>query len=92
MFQRLDKMRKIAFASCILFGEDNNSSISGVWVWKGQDLIFPQSPDWQIDYESYEWTKLDYNSPDTKKKIQDYFAWTGTDKQGRKFNQGKIFK
>ncbi|CAH0686030.1 unnamed protein product [Spodoptera exigua] len=92
MFQRLDKMRKIAFASVCLFGSDNDSSISGVWVWRGQDLAFTQSPDWQIDYESYDWTKLDPSSPDTKKLVQDYFSWTGVDKKGRKFNQGKIFK
>lgn len=92
MFQRLDKMRKQAFASCILFGEDNNSSISGVWVWRGQELAFPLSPDWQIDYESYEWKKLDPKSEETKKMVTNYFSWTGTDKQGRKFNQGKIFK
>ncbi|CRL05996.1 CLUMA_CG018881, isoform A [Clunio marinus] len=92
MFQRLDKMRKQAFASCILFGEDNNSTISGIWVWRGQDLAFPLSPDWQIDYESYDWKKLDAKSEETKKLVTQYFSWTGTDKEGRKFNQGKIFK
>lgn len=92
MFQRLDKMRKQSFASCILFGEDNNSTISGVWVWRGQDLVFPLSPDWQIDYETYDWKKLDPKSEETKKLVTQYFSWTGTDKDGRKFNQGKIFK
>merc|ERR1711963_125807 len=37
MFQRLEKMKKNAFASAILFGENNNSSISGIWVWKKLD-------------------------------------------------------
>jgi elongation factor 1-gamma len=92
MYQRLDKMRKNAFASACLFGEDNNSTISGLWVWRGQDLAFTLSPDWQIDYEVYTWKKLDPNSPETKKMVQDYFSWEGTDKEGRKFNQGKIFK
>ncbi|XP_026731187.1 elongation factor 1-gamma [Trichoplusia ni] len=92
MFQRLDKMRKQAFASVCLFGEDNNSSISGVWVWRGQELAFPLSPDWQIDYESYDWKKLDPASPETKKLVQEYFSWSGADSKGRKFNQGKIFK
>jgi len=92
MFQRLDKMRKQAFASCILFGEDNNSTISGIWVWRGQELAFPLSPDWQIDYESYDWKKLDAKSEETKKLVTQYFSWTGADKDGRKFNQGKIFK
>nr|CAH7768199.1 unnamed protein product [Callosobruchus chinensis] len=92
MYQRLDKMRKQAFASVCLFGEDNNSSISGIWVWRGHELAFKLSPDWQIDYESYDWKKLDPNNEETKKLVEQYFSWTGTDKQGRKFNQGKIFK
>ncbi|NWZ88622.1 EF1G factor, partial [Poecile atricapillus] len=40
MFQRLDKLRKNAFASVILFGSDHDSSISGVWVLRGQELAF----------------------------------------------------
>lgn len=43
MYQRLDKMRKQAFASVCLFGTDNDSSISGIWVWRGQELVFPVS-------------------------------------------------
>lgn len=43
MFQRLDKMRKGAFASACLFGTDNDSSISGIWVWRGQELAFTVS-------------------------------------------------
>merc|ERR1712088_1069868 len=46
MFQRLEKMKKNAFASAILFGENNNSSISGIWVWKGQELAFDLCEDW----------------------------------------------
>uniref|UniRef100_A0A1W7RAL4 Elongation factor 1-gamma n=1 Tax=Hadrurus spadix TaxID=141984 RepID=A0A1W7RAL4_9SCOR len=91
MFQRLDKMRKNAFGSMILFGEDNNSSISGIWVWRGDELAFQLSEDWQIDYESYTWKKLDPESEETKKNVNEYLAWTG-DFGGKKFNQGKIFK
>jgi len=91
MFQRLDKMRKNAFGSMILFGEDNKSSISGIWVWKGPELAFTLSPDWQIDYESYSWKKLDANSDDTKTLVAEYFAWEGKF-GGKTFNQGKIFK
>ena len=32
---------------------------SAIWVWKGQNLAFELSEDWQIDYASYEWSKLD---------------------------------
>nr|AJN91131.1 elongation factor 1-gamma [Nilaparvata lugens]APA33977.1 seminal fluid protein [Nilaparvata lugens] len=92
MFQRLDRMRKFSFASVCLFGTDNDSTISGVWVWQGQDLAFERSEDTKIDYESYAWTKLDPSKEETKKLVNSYFAWTATDKKGRKFNQGKIFK
>jgi elongation factor 1-gamma len=91
MFQRLDKMRKNAFGSMILFGSDDNSTISGVWIWKGHELAFPLSSDWQVDYESYAWKKLDANSDETKKLVDEYFSWAG-DFGGKSFNQGKIFK
>lgn len=43
MYQRLDKMRKQCFASVCLFGTDNDSTISGIWVWRGQNLAFEVS-------------------------------------------------
>lgn len=92
MYQRLDKMRKASFASTCLFGTDNDSTISGIWVWRGQELAFTLCPDWQVDYESYSWTKLDPTDEKTKELVHQYFSWIGTDKEGREFNQGKVFK
>merc|ERR1712130_892265 len=92
MFQRLEKMKKNAFASAILFGENNNSSISGIWVWKGQELAFDLCEYWAIDSGSYDWKKLDPKSDECKKLITQYWKWEGTDLEGRKFNQGKILK
>merc|ERR1711872_197116 len=92
MFQRLEKMKKNAFASAILFGENNNSSISGIWVWKGRDLAFDLCEDWAIDSGSYDWKKLDPKADECKKLITQYWKWEGTDLEGRKFNQGKILK
>ncbi|XP_071441881.1 elongation factor 1-gamma [Hetaerina americana] len=91
-YQRLGKLAKNAFASMCVFGQDNDNSISGVWVWRGHDLAFELSPDWKVDYDSYHWKKLDANSEETAKIVQQYFSWTGNDKSGKKFNQGKIFK
>jgi len=91
MYQRLEKLKKNAFASVCLFGKDNESTISGVWIWRGHELVFPLSPDWQIDYESYTWTKLDASTDATKKLVKEYLAWEG-DFDGKKFNQRKIFK
>ena len=39
-FQRLGKLAKTAFASVLIFGEDGNTSISGIWVFRGQELAF----------------------------------------------------
>merc|ERR1712210_190126 len=89
MFQRLDKLNKNAFASACLFGEDNNSSISSIWVFKGQELAFDLSEDWQVDYSSYDWKKLDPSLPETKTVVDKYWKWEGVDSEGRKFNQGK---
>merc|ERR1719439_94207 len=69
MFQRLEKLKKNAFASCCLFGKDNDSSISGIWVFKGQELAFELSEDWQIDYASYDWKKLDSKSDECKAQV-----------------------
>merc|ERR1712024_425455 len=82
MFQRLDKLNKNAFASVCLFGKDDDSSISGVWVFKGKELAFELSEDWQIDCASYAWKKL----------VKQYWKWEGKDDAGRDFNQGKILK
>ena len=43
MFQRIDKLRKTAFASVLILGENNNASIEGVWVMRGQELAFSVS-------------------------------------------------
>merc|ERR1711953_1051402 len=92
MFQRLEKLKKNAFASCCLFGKDNDSSISGIWVFKGQQLAFELSEDWQIDYASYDWKKLDSKSDECRAQVAQYWKWEGKDEKGRPFNQGKIFK
>lgn len=49
------------------------------------------SEDLTIDYESYEWKKLDANDAKTKDLVKEYFSWEGNF-DGKKFNQGKIFK
>uniref|UniRef100_A0A914SDK2 EF-1-gamma C-terminal domain-containing protein n=1 Tax=Parascaris equorum TaxID=6256 RepID=A0A914SDK2_PAREQ len=52
---------------------------------------FTLCPDWQVDYESYEWKKLDPADEGTKKLVNEYLMWEG-EFGGKKFNQGKIFK
>jgi len=93
-YQRIEKLRKYAFASMCVFGKDNDNQISGLWVWKGHDLVFSLSEDWSVDYPSYNWEKLDPATDATKLAVKEYFLWEGefADLGGKKFNQGKIFK
>jgi elongation factor 1-gamma len=92
MFQRLDKLAKHAFASACLWGEKGDLAISAVWVLKGHELAFEASEDWQVDYPSYEWTRLDTSLPEARALVEQYWRWEGKDLQGRRFNQGKVFK
>ena len=56
-------------------------------------IILQLSDDWQIDYESYKWTKLDPDSAETKLRLKEHFAWEGDFKPyGKKFNAGKVYK
>jgi len=90
--QRLDKLRKHAFGSLIIFGEDGGLEISGVWLFRGLGIPEEMSPDCD-DSEHYTWKKLNHEDTESRELIEDFFAWDG--KFGGKtkpFNQGKIFK
>jgi len=91
MFQRLDKLRKNAFGSMCVWGENNNNTIAGVWFWKGQDLVFPLSSDWTTDYESYSWRKMNVDDDNDRKLADQVFSWEG-EINGKKYVDGKIFK
>ena len=40
MFQRLEKLQKTAFGSVCIFGKDKAESVSGIWIFRGQELAF----------------------------------------------------
>ena len=93
VYQRLDKLGENASVSVILFGTNNSGSISGVWVFRGRELAFPLSPDWQVDHESYTWRKVDPSSEETQTLVREYSSSAGAFQHvGKAFNQGKIFK
>lgn len=91
MFQRIEKLRKNAFASICVWGENKNNTIAGVWFWRGQELVFPLCPDWTTDYESFSWKKMNPDDAATKKIVDDMLMWEG-EVNGKKFADGKIFK
>ncbi len=41
MYQRIERLRKNAFGSMCVFGDDSHNTIAGVWFWKGHELVFP---------------------------------------------------
>ena len=43
MFQRLEKLHKNGFGSVVIFGEDGNLKIGGLWIFRGQELAFEVS-------------------------------------------------
>jgi len=89
--QRLDKLRKYAFGSMIIFGQDGDLEVSGAWMFRGQDI--PEEMGECDDAEHYDWKKIDHEDVKVREFIQDYFAWDG--KFGGKtkpFNEGKIYK
>lgn len=91
--QRLDKARKQSFGSMVVFGEDHKNTIAGLWVWRGQDLMFKLTEDWQVDYESYDWKKLDPKSDETKKLVDLFFKQDDDAVyNGKKLVDAKIFK
>jgi len=93
LYQRLDKMRKHSMGSVCVFGGENKGDIeiSGVWFWKGQGLAFELCNDWQTDYDTYDWKKLDTDNEADRKMITEYFAQEG-DFDGKKFYEGKVWK
>jgi len=89
--QRLDKLRKYAFGSLIIFGEDGGLQVSGVWLFRG--LNIPEEMTECDDAEHYNWKKLNHEEAESKELIQDFFAWDGKfGGKSKPFNQGKIFK
>jgi elongation factor 1-gamma len=89
--QRLDKLRKYAFGSLIIFGEEPKLSVSGVWVFRGKEI--PEEMLECDDAEHYNWTQANLEDNATKELINDYFAWDGSfGGKTQPFNQGKVFK
>merc|ERR1711942_447876 len=90
MYQRLDKLNKNAFASVGLFGKSRNSQIQGVWIWRGSELAFKLSDNWQVDYESYDWTRLDASAASTR-EIVDQFLLGEEDKMTYKPHKPEVY-
>ena len=90
-FSRLEASRKFIFGSMSVYGESNDSVISGAFVVRGQESnpAFDVAP----DFESYEFTKLDADKD--KEFVEAQWSWDKPlEVKGKKYDHadGKVFK
>ncbi|PWY98838.1 EF1G-domain-containing protein, partial [Testicularia cyperi] len=86
-FTRLEASRKYVMGTMGVFGENNNSAISGVLITRGHDpaSVLGVAP----DLDSYQITPLDITNPEDKKFFEDVLAWEAT-VDGKAWADGKI--
>lgn len=92
-FNRLSASTKYMFGCMVVYGESNNNGITGAFLVRGQDYVpaFDVAPDW----ESYAFTKLDGSLPETRKFVDNMFAWdepVEVNGEKREIADGKVFK
>lgn len=92
-FNRLSASTKYMFGTLVVYGENNNNGITGFFLVRGDDYkpAFDVAPDW----ESYEFTKLDGTSEETKKFVDNMLAWDEpviVNGEKREIADGKVFK
>lgn len=93
-FNRLTASTKYLFGCMVVYGENNNNGIVGVFLVRGQDYkpAFDVAPDW----ESYEFTKLEpAKNEHDKEYVDDLWAWDKpvvVDGEKKEIADGKVFK
>ncbi|ORX53728.1 EF1G-domain-containing protein [Piromyces finnis] len=89
-FQRMELLRKYAFGTLIVTGENNNNQISGYFIIRGSEIpeILIDVP----DYPSFTFTKVDSNDAKVKAEYEDYIAWEGPTFSNTTVVDGKVFK
>ncbi|KAK0521836.1 hypothetical protein OC835_003534 [Tilletia horrida] len=88
-FNRLEASRKYVFGTAGVFGEANNSVISGVALCRGKDWkpVLGVAP----DIDSYSVTPLDHTKDADRKLWDDYLAWEAS-VDGKAWADGKVLK
>ncbi|KAK0543098.1 hypothetical protein OC846_006287 [Tilletia horrida] len=88
-FNRLEASRKYVFGTAGVFGEANNSVISGVALCRGHDWkpVLGVAP----DIDSYNVTPLDPTKAEDKKLWDDFLAWE-VSVDGKAWADGKVLK
>lgn len=86
---RLEGSRKYLFGNACVYGEDNadKHAIQGAYLCRGAEWkpVFEVGP----DYESYEFTPLDFSKPEDKEFVSKNWAWED-EVDGMKAVDGKV--
>jgi len=72
MLQRIEKLRKYAFGVVYVLGEEKNHNIEALWIFRGKQVAFTLSENWNVDAPSYEFTYLDLSKPEDKDKVASF--------------------
>jgi elongation factor 1-gamma len=70
--QRVDKLRKYAFAVIYVLGVDNDNNIEAIWIFRGQRPAFELKEDWNVDAPSYDFHKLDPSKESDRQKVESF--------------------
>lgn len=92
-FARLEASRKYLFGCLSVYGQSNDSVVTGAFIVRGQDAIpaFDVAP----DFESYEFTKLDPSKEEDREFVNDQWAWDKpltVNGKTMEWADGKVFK
>ncbi|XP_075260825.1 elongation factor 1-gamma-A-like [Convolutriloba macropyga] len=72
MLQRVDKLRKHAFGVCYVLGDKSDHNIEALWIFRGPEVAFGLSENWNVDAPSYEFKKLEITKPEDKEKAESF--------------------
>jgi len=89
-FQRMELLRKYAFGTLIVTGENNNNQISGYFIIRGQKI--PALLEDVPDYPSFSFVKVDSKDPKVQAEYEDFIAWEGPTFNDITVVDGKVFK
>lgn len=92
-FARLSGSTKYLFGSMVVYGENNNNGITGVFLVRGQEHepAFDVAPDW----ESYDFKKLDPENAEDKAFFNNLLSWDEpivVNGEKKEIADGKVFK
>lgn len=83
-------LSQVAFGNVHVFGDEPGLEIAGCWLVKGQDI--PQEFQDVVDFEQWDWIKVDTEDGAMRKTVEAYMCWEGDFGKDRKWASGKTYK